>query len=612
MIFSRGVIKLISFILTGFALSQFFLGISEAKNASDPKATTLTMTTPSEPRALLEDDLDRLRIRLLERRQAVLQKNLLGDATQNHVEVFLLADATAPLPQEIEIRWDQLSPLLIGYTDAKRKALQKAGANQLLTLKAASGTHSFWIRYKSSSGKTSELSIPVLKKGVPLILILKPGKSGRSLVLEHQLLEQNTPVTVGQRLGLWQHQAVFLYHQGKLDEAAGLFLFCLQTHPNPARRAEAAVWLSRVYLDWKSTGQAIRLLEQVLEQPSPETRVRDEAWYYLQKAHYRRKHYETVTALFSQEEHAAPPQARIELFYLAGQSFLRQKNYSKAIPAFNQVPRGSRFHPFALYGLGLAYLGFGDTFAAKESLQELIDDYDADDPLLKNLIDRSRLTLGLMMIEQNRYGEALNVLSALPSRSPLFDQALFGIGWSFLKSGEYVKAIVVFRDLMEIMPDSFYSYEAGLWTGFCYAELKAYARSVNSYREALQAASKQITAILRQMDQLRKEKVDLAELSRLPWLKQSEKNALEESFGKFQELSHLISQDGIQNGPETLRVNLEELSVRLDSSLKDYSLEILDERRRRLEDLSIQAALGIAVSLVLEKREFGREELILE
>ena len=595
----------------GAALCQLFLvvwgGLTDTVYAFPTPAREL-------PRELhlLEDRLGKLRVQLLRHEHPLFRQNSLTPLSNRHrFEVYLLAGPSDPLPERIALKWDHYPTLFVDYNAQKQAALTQDGADQLMALNTSPQGHQLQIHYFSGEGRESELTLSVPKKNTRLVLILKPRYAGRKIKLVSEFLQDLSAAGQDQWIELGRRHAIFLYHRGKFSEAAGQLLASLEAQEDPAKRAELLLWLARTYLEWNLRGQAIETLKRLLDELPGTDRIRPQAWYYLQKAYYGQRQYESVTTLFARTETQFPPSVQAEMYYIAGQSFLYQKDYSRALAAFSQVPRGSRFYPPTRYGLGLAYLGFGDTYAAQQSLEKLIKTSDKD-AWLKKLTQKGRLTLGFMLIEQNRYPEALKTLNALPTASPFFDQALFGTGWSYMKLGEYVKAIVVFRDLIERMSGSPYVHEAGIWVGYCYSKLNAYARAVSSYREALKASSQQISSLQQQMDRLRQQETALEELARAPWLEQGESLMIQNVMEKHQEITRLLSENRVEVGNSGFKTGFKVFSRRFASTLYDLSLQTLQKQRQWLEDLSVQAGIGIAINLALEKKEFGREELVFE
>ena len=218
-----------------------------------------------------------------------------------------------------------------------------------------------------------------------------------------------------------------------------------------------------------------------------------------------------------------------------------------------------------------------------------------------------------MFIEQNRYQEAISALGMVSTRSPFFDQALFGIGWSYMKLEEHVKAIVVFKDLTEMLPESSYAYEARVTMGYSYSKLKAYTKAVDNYRNSLEVSSRQINLLTQKMETVKLQGIDLNQAHKPLALESPEEaDKIRGIVEKYQDLTRLSSKDWAQPMGNDLKVGLKDLGRRFSSVFQNLILQSLQRQRERLEELSIQASIGIAKNLVLEKTEFGGEELVFE
>ena len=582
----------------------------------------IPVSLPASDLASLQDKLGELRTRFLSLQQQSLRQ-LLKDpvANRGRLEVYLLMENMDAVPEKIQLAWDNQPVSTIEYNSARQAALAQGGADKLMALETNPGMHTLGVHYTRGTPSRDHsiyvTAMPVQKKNTITVLLLRPKALKKGLELQNEVREGPITERKEQWLQLWFQNAIFYYHLGQFEEAAGLLLVCLESQEMFPKRAELLLWLGKTYLGWGLESQAILTLQQVIREFPAMDRILAEAGYYLQKTQYLQGQYEAVTASYARLGRGAAPSFLPEIHYMAGQSFLHLKDYPKAIAALNQIPKNRSHYPYALYALGLAYLGVGDTYAAQQAFKKLIDLDLPSDRLeasqVARLIEKSLVTIGLMLIEQNRYQEAISVLGMVSTRSPFFDQAVFGIGWSYMKLEEYVKAIVAFKDLTEIFPESSYADEARVIMGYNYSKLKAYTKAVDSYRNSLEVSSRQINLLIQKMETLRLQGIDLNQVSRPSGLASpQEADKIWELVERYQDLTHFSSKDGAQPIGNDFKASLKDLGRRLSSALQDLTLQSLKSQRERLEELSIHASIGIAKNLVLERTEFGGEELILE
>jgi len=368
-----------------------------------------------------------------------------------------------------------------------------------------------------------------------------------------------------------------------------------------------------------------------------------EGWVYLEKAAYDSQRYRDAINAFAR----VTPKLRISLYhealYLAGNSYLQLKEYERAFTTLNQIPRYSEFYPFAQYSMGLAYLNFGDVYSAVESFRRLASLEVQGNPLLQRLIDRAHLTVGYEFLHQKRYTDAISQFALVPPTSPLFDQALFGIGWGYFKLEEFVKAAVVFKDLRQRFPESPYSQEALVALGYAYSRLQAFKLSIDQFRLALDSGTTQAQALQRQIDAINQPKwspppsIDsypvVSGLSSQVQLDDllnhfKEEQTLQSALEQYQALTHAIgmidgglldlaqmarNQAQWLSGQENkqrftaLRAGFEDtkqqalaLQAAFKKELSRASTQWLQQEQVRLEEASVQASIGIARNLVLD------------
>ncbi len=368
-----------------------------------------------------------------------------------------------------------------------------------------------------------------------------------------------------------------------------------------------------------------------------------EGWFYLEKASYESQRYRDAINAFAR----VTPKLRVSLYhealYLAGNSYLQLKEFERAFTTLNQIPRYSEFYPFAQYSMGLAYLNFGDVYSAVESFRRLAALDAKGNPALRPLIDKAHLTMGYELLHQKRYADAISQFALVRPASPLFDQALFGIGWGYFKLEEFVKAAVVFKDLRQRFPDSPYSQEALVALGYAYSRLQAFKLSIDQFRLALDSVTTQAQALQQQIDAINQpDWAPPPSIDRYPVVSGlssqvqlddllnhfKEEQTLQTALEHYRALTRAIaiidgglldltqmaqSQSQWLSGQENkqrftaLRAGFEELKKQATGLQTVFKKELgqasgqwLQQAQIRLEEASVQSSIGIARNLVLD------------
>jgi tetratricopeptide (TPR) repeat protein len=219
--------------------------------------------------------------------------------------------------------------------------------------------------------------------------------------------------------------------------------------------------------------------------------------------------------------------------------------------------------------------------------------------------DWGHLILGELLIETNPQ-KARDSFEAIPENSPFFKKTLYGLAWSYIKSQEYVKSIVLFRELSDRFPDSFEALEGWVTMGYCYASLSAYEKAVSHYRTLLDKitlAIRKVEATLDWLDEHEKEfimgkvflKMDegFRPIDVLFDYSSVERRRLIKELGNLKKL--VSSPDG------KFGVEKEGPLHRIEASLKrdwaQHYREELIQRKRALEELLVRSSLGIARNL---------------
>jgi len=393
---------------------------------------------------------------------------------------------------------------------------------------------------------------------------------------------------------------------GNLEEIAVL-MKRLEAGGDPASIDERRLLLADRLLRADLLSQADQTLKELVVQ-THRAPIAAEGWFQLERLYYRKDDYPQALGAFLKIPMGKTSPLREEATYLAGNSYLYLKDYLKAIDQFAKIGEGSDYYPFAVYSSGLAYLNLGDAWSSTQlQFQKLIALKPGEDPVLQELINKTRLTLGFIFMDQKRYPEALSVFEAIPPRSRYRMQARFGIGKAYMGMEDCVKAIVVFKDLIDQAPSQSYALEARLQIGNCYSKLSAYHRAVDSYQDALRAYSERSENLKKLTQQV--QTTNLENWPSLP--KESNFPAAMDVYADWVRLNKEIG-DEVQRGRNAalyktergsmpdfkpLQTKMQDIRQDMIKLLRASATHRISSQLAQIDELALRANMGIAKNM---------------
>ncbi|MBI3622128.1 MAG: tetratricopeptide repeat protein [Nitrospirae bacterium] len=607
-------------------------------------------TPPGAPFSATIANLEALKGRLvdLERERLSLRE----EAVFTNAELFVvLTQSSGPLPpwiSAVRVELDGHEVSARSLTPALLELLQEAGFLPLSRNVVSMGRHQLRLvaegTGKNGAPKRAEAIVAIDKGAGGLwadLHLLGDAEEGQPLPLAIDQWGLLSPA-VSKSKNAWP------YWSGELAARSGEPLDALRWYALAQQRGLPQAELVSLQFRMADAYLAAGMPNHVVALITPYTRqegVREalEGWFYLEKAAYESQRYRDAVNAFNR----VTPKLRVSLYhealYLAGNSFLQLKEFERAFTTLNQIPRYSEFYPFAQYSMGLAYLNFGDVYSAVESFRRLAALDAQGNRTFQQLINKAHLTVGYEFLHQKRYADAIGQFGQVPPTSPLFDQALFGIGWGYFKQEEFVKAAVVFKDLRQRFPNSPYSQEALVALGYAYSRLQAFKLSIDQFRLALDSVTTQAQALQQQIDAIAQPNwIPPVAIDRYPVVSGlssqvqlddllnhfKEEETLQRALEQYQALTRAItlidgglldlsqmaqSQSQWLSGQENkqrftaLRAGFEEmkkqatgLQTAFKKELGQASSQWLQQSQIRLEEASVQASIGIARNLVLD------------
>jgi len=282
-----------------------------------------------------------------------------------------------------------------------------------------------------------------------------------------------------------QREAYYHFFLGDYLTAATRLKIAEETPGNSERALnDTRLLLGGLYISWGMYRPATELFDRWVTRFPPGGK-RNELLLLIERLQYRRSLYrgaiDTYAKLLPDEDFPSWDYAR----YLAGMSHYMSGSFRQGIGLLDEIPGTSGDFPYARMAMAQSYVQLNDDKMALMLWKELAELNARGDPALKALAEKSRLNMGLLLIEMGRYTEADAVLSSIPDASPFIPDALFGQGWAEFDAGRYPQALPYFQKLVRSFPEHPYALEGLLSIGGTYQRIGASAKSLESYGEAL-------------------------------------------------------------------------------------------------------------------------------
>lgn len=256
--------------------------------------------------------------------------------------------------------------------------------------------------------------------------------------------------------------------------------------------------MAKTYISWNLLDKGEELFTNLTEEFSSGT-VYFNSLYYLQVLSLIKKQTDNVFMYQSKitKNSNAPLRLIRKSNYLAGETYLNISDYQKALKSFQSIAFEDENYPYALFNMFNAYYE-QDDFDRMEKVLLNLKNHLKERPRKRQYVDLSdqvQKSLAFLYLEAGRYDDALNVFNQIEKKSIFADEVIFGIGWAYLYKQEFVKAIIMFKDLFEKFPHSSYTSEGLMLTGYSYTRLTSYDKAVALFNDVISHSKQKMEKI---------------------------------------------------------------------------------------------------------------------
>ena len=182
--------------------------------------------------------------------------------------------------------------------------------------------------------------------------------------------------------------------------------------------------------------------------------------------------------------------------YVAGQIKFEQGLYQEAVDLLASILPGNANYFYARYTMGIANSRMGKFDEAENCFRD-ITEQPVSNQSERDLQDAAKVKLGHLFFsgEKPDIAAAAQMYGQVKKGSPVFDEAMLGIAWSFLKVNKPDEAMKPAKWIISNLPESFLVSEAYLVVGYCHFMKKDYKGAVEALSEAEKRTNQPIVSV---------------------------------------------------------------------------------------------------------------------
>ncbi|OWV03843.1 hypothetical protein B7993_12430 [Fibrobacter sp. UWH3] len=182
--------------------------------------------------------------------------------------------------------------------------------------------------------------------------------------------------------------------------------------------------------------------------------------------------------------------------YVAGQIKFEQGLYQESVDLLAAILPGNANYFYARYTMGIAYSRLGKFDEAENCFRD-ITEQPVSNQSERDLQDAARVKLGHLFFsgEKADIGAAAQMYGQVQPGSPVYDEAMLGIAWSFLKVNKPNEAMKPAQWIVSNLPESFLVSEAYLVIGYCHFMKKDYNGAVKALEQAEKRTEQPVVSV---------------------------------------------------------------------------------------------------------------------
>ena len=281
------------------------------------------------------------------------------------------------------------------------------------------------------------------------------------------------------------HSAKSLFIKRRFLDAAYAFGKVQAKYPKFRLADEAAFYMAKSFENLRMHKAARSVYQDALKR-YPQSDQRAKYHFQLMNIDYKEGKYKEAMDKYQViAQKYGKSDAKADADYIAGQIKFEQGYYQESIDLLASILPGNANYLYARYTMGIAYSRMKKWDEA-ENCFRAVTEQPVSNKSERDIQDAAKVKLGHLFF----FAEKLDIVAAarmylqVHKESPVFDEAMLGIAWCFLKVHKPDEAIKLAQWIINNLPESFLVSEAYLVVGYCHFMKK---ERQNASRVLLQA-----------------------------------------------------------------------------------------------------------------------------
>jgi len=290
--------------------------------------------------------------------------------------------------------------------------------------------------------------------------------------------------------------AMRLYLNRQFLEAAYAFGKVQTKYPAFHLVDQAAFYKAKSFENLRMHKAAKSVYEDAIKR-YPQSDQRAKYHFQLMNIDYKEgKYTEAMTKYQNIAQKFGESDVKADADYVAGQIKFEQGLYQECVDLLASILPGNANYFYARYTMGIANSRMGKFDEAENCFRD-ITEQPVSNQSERDLQDAARVKLGHLFFsgEKPDIAAAAQMYGQVQKESPVFDEAMLGIAWSFLKVNKPDEAIKPAKWIIDNLPESFLVSEAYLVIGYCHFMKKNYQDALEALTQAEKRTEQPIVSV---------------------------------------------------------------------------------------------------------------------